>query len=244
MKKVIKVTGNISQGGRRTATITPGPGPGEFLSFGPQGFTKSDTEHALFDESINAGKALARSDGILAGIAGAIGKKVAEIGKGVIRGYSREGITAYAYARTGSPTDGDVPGGSSQIDTILDIYGARRATQPWLQEVTGKRKYVFGAAVPDGADEGIYVDDSLVRKAGKYISSFTRGVRNKAREYATDFVETLLTLGHEYGHKNEGIRNEQAAEQYAERNVIKLAETDKAVGFALSEYRRPLQLAA
>ncbi|MBN2330719.1 MAG: hypothetical protein JXC85_02790 [Candidatus Aenigmarchaeota archaeon] len=212
------------------------------MSFGPQDFARDKTG-VLFGDGIGPVRAHARSDSLWGQVAEAIGKKAVEIGKGVLRGYSRDEKAAYAYARTGIPTAGDVPGGYSKIDALLGSYGASRASQPWLKEVTGKSNYVFGAAVPEGPDEGIYVDEGLVRKAGKYISSLARGLKQKAREYASDFIETLLTLDHEYAHKNKGIRNDQAAEQYAEESLIRLAKDDSTVGFALQEYRSPLLLA-
>lgn len=224
-------------------TITLSPDGSDFIGFGPHGFKRAAATD-LFSEKVDAEKTQARSDSFWGGVLSTIGEKAAEIGTGVFRGYSRHSNAAYAHARTGIPSAGDVPGEHPRINELLDRYGAERAPQSWLKDVTGKSNYVYGAAVPDGPDEGIYVDGGLVRKAGKYISNFTSGFKNKAREYASDFVETLLTLGHEYAHKVEGIRNEIKAEQYAVEHLNKLAVADSAVGLALKEYRgRPFPLA-
>lgn len=237
------MTGKTFHGEGRRGTVTFSPDASEFISFGPREAIR-DNERQLFNEKVDTVRAHARSDSFWGEVVEKIGKKAAEIGTGVLRGYSRHANAAYAYARTGIQPIGDETVGHSQIDTLLDGYGAQRASQPWLKRVTGIGKYVFGAAVPEGPDAGIYVDDGLVRKAGKYISNFSRGFKEKARVYANDFVETLLTIYHEHGHKNKGIRDELGAEQYAENRLKKSADADLAVEFALKEYRRPLLLAA
>jgi hypothetical protein len=239
---VIKVTGNTSRGeGRRgTGTVRP---DSPFVAFGPQSFTR-DPAKQLYTESVDAGRAHARSDSFWVTIAEKIAKKAADIGRGVVRGYSREAVPSYAYARTGDLGDVKITGPYSPIDGIVDRYEAKPATQSWLKRATGKKDYVFGAAVTEGSDAGIYVDEGLLLRAGKYVSNLTRGLTKKAKEYAGDFVETLLTLAHEDGHLNKGIRDEQAAEHYAKQKVYRLAEADSSVGFALKEYRRPQRMAA
>ena len=224
------MTGKKTIAGRGVLFTSSAP---EFTEFGPGGFTPEAA--GLYDEKV-APAAKARSG--WGGLIETLVEKAVDAAVAVATRGSRPG---FAYAREGDLGRLSYAGGAARIDAIeplLSEYGARPAEQGWLQRVTGKLgRYVYGAAVPDGKDRGTYVDEGLLKGAGRYLKGLWDGAIEEATKYAGHFVETLLTLDHEDAHQR-GIGSEHGAEQYARERVSERAGRDRTVQFALSQYSR------
>jgi len=161
------------------------------------------------------------------------GDKAVEIGRDAFRGYPR-----VAYARTGGPYGGIDVDEITYTGSLTDFAVLKPAKQSWLQRITNKiGRYVYGAAVTEGPDTGVYIDEVLAKRAGRYVKEFYGGFREAAKEYAGDFIEALKTSYHEYAHLAKGIIDETLAEKYADGRVYELAAADSAVGFALNQYK-------
>ncbi len=207
-------------------------------------FTKAGNELYVVDKP-TAGhvEASARS---WTEIAGNIAKGVISAGKEIAGAPKRGSVYGRTHGFHDYSNQSDI-GGYDNIKYVSDYIdpGAKPAKQKWLKYVTGIGKYVFGASVDAGEDEGIYADANLLENAGKYV-------RTKAKEYVSDFVQALLTVGkpasrddksHERAHLD-GVESENVAEEYAVKNIYKLGARDSLVDKALKQYRNHFSLAA
>ncbi|UCD02938.1 MAG: hypothetical protein JSV63_04105 [Candidatus Aenigmatarchaeota archaeon] len=155
-------------------------------------------------------------------------KAVAERGKARTEPYTGAGANVES-GRVYSDAD---------VIPIEDYITARPASQSWLRWITGKiRDYVYGASVDDSEHEGTYIDEGLFERAKRYLEHYWEGAKDKARKYAADFVEGILTDGHERGHYNEKYGGDAEGERLAERAgrgwLNYLREHDEAVDFAV-----------
>ena len=219
-------------GGRRGAVSISSQAP-EIIGWGPDKVTRLYAEDA---DTKRVPVAHARSfwgEVAKAAVRWA-GDKAVEIGRDAFRGYPR-----VAYARTGGPYGGiDVDEITYTGSLTTDFAVPKPAKQSWLQRITNKiGRYVYGAAVTEGPDTGVYIDEVLAKRAGRYVKEFYGGFREAAKEYAGDFIEALKTSYHEYAHLAKGIIDETLAEKYADGRVYELAAADSAVGFALNQYK-------
>jgi len=228
------MTGNKSAGKGSWGDVSVRPNSVADMSFGPHSLVRAENE--LFSDKINPARA--RTGSLIEGVLKAGGKmiKTAATRGARARTFSYSGPGGfYTPADTGIDTD-------YTVGTTLEPYiKSKPAKQNWLQYVTGKiGKYVFGASVEKGEDEGTYIDETLAEKAGKYLKSYWEGAKEKARKYAGDFVEAIVTDGHEYdGHYMGGIVDEAKAEEAGVRRLkTYLNKGDSAVAFAVNNARR------
>jgi hypothetical protein len=191
---------------------------------------------SLYDDSVRP-EQMAHARSVLVDIAEAGAKAVKAVAD---RGKAR---TVYGASLADIDQDYDimnpVPYGREERISLWDYIKSRPVSQKFLRWLTGKDEYVYGASKRGGEHDGTYIDEGLAEKADRgYVKNYVSGVWGKAKQYASEFIEAMLTGGHEEdGHYEEGYDGSPEGERLAEKTGFRrlwryLKEGDPLVEFA------------